>query len=198
MSRNSSSRPVIADSRKGSARVWAVSIGGRAPGDGHTKDAMRKKNLVTLLGIALVVALISTGVFYGLFVNNQAHQDILITGNTLTGSVAPLALASGGSAVANGVQWFSNEGVDNVVPSVASAATLAFPVNPSFVLTGTTGVTAVSGLFTGERGMFIPTNATPPAFTAGATIGNSCSTVQNKPYSYTFDGTKIWISGNGC
>lgn len=31
---------------------------------------MKKKNLLTLLGIALVVALISTGVFYGLFVTN--------------------------------------------------------------------------------------------------------------------------------
>ncbi len=39
--------------------------------DGWTKarDAMKKKNLVTLLGIALVVALISTGIFYGLFVS---------------------------------------------------------------------------------------------------------------------------------
>jgi pilus assembly protein CpaB len=31
---------------------------------------MQKKNLVTLLGIALVVALVATGVFYGLFVSN--------------------------------------------------------------------------------------------------------------------------------
>jgi pilus assembly protein CpaB len=31
---------------------------------------MKKKNLLTLLGIALVVAIISTGVFYGLFVSN--------------------------------------------------------------------------------------------------------------------------------
>lgn len=31
---------------------------------------MQKKNLVTLLGIALAVALVATGVFYGLFVSN--------------------------------------------------------------------------------------------------------------------------------
>ncbi len=71
MSRNSSPRPVIADSRVGSVRAGAVpDSGGLRKGSKRVKDAMKKKNLMTLLGIALVVALISTGVFYGLFVNN--------------------------------------------------------------------------------------------------------------------------------
>lgn len=51
---------------------------------------MRKKNLVTLLGIALVVALISTGVFYGLFVDNLKSSG---TGKTLV--VAAKDLESG-------------------------------------------------------------------------------------------------------
>ena len=32
--------------------------------------AMKKNNLLKLLGIALVVAIVSTGIFYGLFVNS--------------------------------------------------------------------------------------------------------------------------------
>lgn len=35
---------------------------------------MKKKNLVTLLGIALVVAIVSTGIFYGLFVNKLSSS----------------------------------------------------------------------------------------------------------------------------
>lgn len=51
---------------------------------------MKKKNLMTLLGIALVVALISTGVFYGLFVNNLKSSG---TGKSLV--VAAKELESG-------------------------------------------------------------------------------------------------------
>ena len=57
---------------------------------------MRKKNLVTLLGIALVVALVSTGVFYGLFVTKLKSED---SGKTLVVAAKPLeagtVLASG-------------------------------------------------------------------------------------------------------
>ncbi len=35
---------------------------------------MKKNNLVTLLGIALVVAIVSTGIFYGLFVNKLSSS----------------------------------------------------------------------------------------------------------------------------
>jgi pilus assembly protein CpaB len=52
-------------------------------------EAMKKKNLVTLLGIALVVALVSTGVFYGLFVTKLKSDN----GKTLV--VAAKALEPG-------------------------------------------------------------------------------------------------------
>jgi pilus assembly protein CpaB len=48
---------------------------------------MRKKNLVTLLGIALVVALVSTGVFYGLFVTKLKSED---SGKSLVVAAKPL------------------------------------------------------------------------------------------------------------
>jgi len=49
---------------------------------------MKKKNLVTLLGIALVVALVATGVFYGLFVSNlksntEASKTVVVAAKPL-------------------------------------------------------------------------------------------------------------------
>ncbi len=93
-----------------------------------------------------------------------------------------------------------NDGVDDVSGTVADAATVALPINPLFTLTGTgTTVTAFSNVFpAGYQQTMIPTNASPPPFTAGATIGNSCTPIQNNAYTLTSDGTKIWITGPGC
>ena len=49
---------------------------------------MRKNNVVKLLGIALVVAIISTGLFYGLFVNKLSSNAG--TGNTMVVAAKPL------------------------------------------------------------------------------------------------------------
>lgn len=48
---------------------------------------MKKNNLVKLLGIALVVAIISTGLFYGLFVNKLSSNG---SGNNLVVAAHPL------------------------------------------------------------------------------------------------------------
>jgi pilus assembly protein CpaB len=52
---------------------------------------MKKNNVVTLLGIALAVAIISTGIFYGLFVNKLSSS----TGSGKTLVVAARALKAG-------------------------------------------------------------------------------------------------------
>src|SRR5690348_11825099 len=52
---------------------------------------MKKNNLVKLLGIALVVAIMSTGIFYGLFVNKLTSS----TGSGKTMVVAAKALTTG-------------------------------------------------------------------------------------------------------
>jgi len=49
---------------------------------------MKKNNLVKLLGIALVVAIISTGLFYGLFVNKLSSNTG--TGNTMVVAAKPI------------------------------------------------------------------------------------------------------------
>src|ERR1700724_2746103 len=55
------------------------------------KEAMKKNNLVKLLGIALVVAIVSTGIFYGLFVNKLTSS----TGSGKTLVVAAKMLKAG-------------------------------------------------------------------------------------------------------
>lgn len=82
----------------------------------------------------------------------------------------------------------------------AAASTLAFPaanfpVAATLAITGGTlggsGVTAVSGLLLGQSGTFYTTSV--QTFTAGATVGNTITTTAGVPYTYFFDGTRIWI-----
>lgn len=84
--------------------------------------------------------------------------------------------------------------------AVAAAATLAFPaanfpVAATLAITGGTisgaGITAVSGLKVGQSGTLYTTS--DQLFTAGSTIGNTVITTAGLPYTYYFDGTKIWI-----
>jgi hypothetical protein len=89
-----------------------------------------------------------------------------------------------------------NLGIDEQVSSLPSATSFAFPVNPTFKITGTATISSVSGLWAGRRGMFVSEGTVP--FIAGATIGNSCTTMPSKLYSYFFDGTKLFIDGSGC
>lgn len=84
-----------------------------------------------------------------------------------------------------------NLGMDNIIPSVASAA--AFPistVNSAISITGTTGVTSITGGFwTGRVVTLIPVGIV--AFTAGNNIANSFTTVAGVPVILTYDGT-LW------
>jgi Flp pilus assembly protein CpaB len=65
---------------------------------------MKKNNMLKLLGIAFVVAILSTGIFYGLFVNRLSSS----TGNGKTVVVAAHALKSGAviaAADVKTIQW---------------------------------------------------------------------------------------------
>lgn len=122
-------------------------------------------------------------------VTNAASDNYQIIGTNTLAS----AFASGIAAVGGTNRIIKdNLGVDNVIPAVASGAALAFPLNPNFTITGTTGVTSVTGLWAGKNGTFRTTDGAV-VFTAGATIGTTITTSTNVLYSYVFDGTKIWI-----
>ena len=55
---------------------------------------MKKNNLLKLLGIAFVVAIISTGIFYGLFVNKLSSS----TGRQIAGGGGPAAESGHGAS----------------------------------------------------------------------------------------------------
>jgi len=88
------------------------------------KAPMKKNNLLKLLGIALVVAIVSTGVFYGLFVNKLSSS----TGSGKTLVVAAKTLKAGTAIQADDlktVPWPAQdlpkgafENVDQVVGSL--------------------------------------------------------------------------------
>src|SRR6478735_1591100 len=61
---------------------------------------MKKNNWIKLLGIALVVAIVSTGIFYGLFVNKLSSN----AGNGKTLVVAAKALKAGTELKADDVK----------------------------------------------------------------------------------------------
>ncbi len=126
---------------------------------------------------------------YNINIASGASTNFEITGNSVTGGTSGMInnLSTGAVQVIS-----SNIPIDATVPAVASNATLAFPLSPSFTITGTTGVTAVSKLWAGRIGTLRTTDGAV-VFTAGATIGNTITTTQNTLYTYEFDGTKIWI-----
>jgi len=69
-----------------------------------------------------------------------------------------------------------------------------YPLSEVITFNGATvggGITSVTDLQKGQMGVFHTDN--PQTFTAGATIGATVTTVANTPYTYYFDGTKIWI-----
>lgn len=83
-------------------------------------------------------------------------------------------------------------------PVVASAAAFPIPAFPFFFVSGNTGVTSVTGLnaaHVGRSGKFIATHATPGAWTAGGTIGNTFTPTQNKITNWVvLDDLKIYLS----
>ncbi len=88
----------------------------------------------------------------------------------------------------------NNRGIKDTTAAASSASTLAFPYMDDgqiIAISGTTTVTAVSQLRTGQFGYIQTPGAVP--FSAGATIGNTITTTAGGLATFTFDGTKIWV-----
>lgn len=82
---------------------------------------------------------------------------------------------------------------DKSVAAYASAATFAMPVQPAFVMTGTTTVTAFTGIAWEGRQVTIVTTGGAVSFTAGATIANSFTSTQNVPFTCVYTGGKWYL-----
>lgn len=121
----------------------------------------------------------------GTSIGNQDH--LVITGNDLTNNLTgPLQ----DQATGLNKNFAHNDGIDNVIPSVASASALALPVNPTVVLTGTTGVTSITGeIWTNRQVTLLPAGIV--AFSAGNNIANSFTSSAGVQFSGVFDGA-LW------
>lgn len=84
---------------------------------------------------------------YAVDLQSVATTDLNMTGNALYGATATL-----NNVPTTKTRWAiqSNVGLDDVIPAVASAGTIAAPVNSTFTITGTTSVTAITGFWTGR------------------------------------------------
>lgn len=114
--------------------------------------------------------------------------NVTIQNNNLNGCNVPFTGAAG-----SGFTMLNNPGVDNVVPSVASATALTIPLNPSFTLTGTAAPTSLVVPFgAGAKFTFRATASSPGIWTAGGGIGNTFTPTSNVPINCYWDGTSAW------
>jgi hypothetical protein len=125
----------------------------------------------------------------GIYVGTGASDRYTIVGNIVTPNTLVGIVDHG--AGQNKVIGF-NTGYDNVIPTLASAATVSFPPNPVVRLTGAVAITAIDATFgaaTGRTITIIPTGAA--SFVAGGNIANSVVAVSGVPITGMFDGT-LW------
>lgn len=142
-------------------------------------------NAIPIYGAATQVA----GVY---FVGSTGQwRGYTVSANQLAGNtVAAIAFDPGPTRL--NLVVGQNGGADDITPTVATAATLALPVNSTVVLTGATGVTAITGLWEGRTLTLVPSSN--PTFTAGATIGNTITATAGKPLLGVVAGGKLYLS----
>ena len=146
---------------------------------------------------------IATGVTGLTFTNNIVHSDSSGTGafgffqtGTLSGIVKDNDFTDNTTPYHQGGAFTGlfgpNKGVDDVVATVASAATLALPVGSAFNLTGGVGVTTIT---TRNPINFVWefTVGASTTFTTGTGIGNTITIT--KFGTIRWDGTHAWING---
>jgi len=120
-----------------------------------------------------------------------------IVANSLKGpSADPITLDTGFGTFPTSLVMGQNKGIDDVIGTVADAATITLPIYPVFTLTGTgTAVTTVNTgtCWSGRQFQMLATNASPPQFTAGTTIGNTLTPAQNVPVVGHCNGSKVFL-----
>lgn len=128
---------------------------------------------------------------YAIQIDSASHSNIVITGNILHGTLAPIT-----GVIPPQSLLLNNLGVSDVVPGVASATTLLAPPNPNFNITGTVTISGVTGMWANRTGQIRAINGNI-IFIASSTIITPGTMQQNKMYNYYFDGNGLWIMGSG-
>jgi len=146
--------------------------------------------LISVNGLTVTGNTIGEGTTYNGIQLSASLTNAVITGNLLGHTTTPFF--PNGATLSN-VVLANNQGITSVVPAVASAASFPWPVNPTFTITGNTGITSLQFVPpAGSSGVLLTTSAAV-AFTAGGTIGNTFTTTQNVPVNWFSDGTKVWL-----
>ena len=145
---------------------------------------------VTVIGNTLV----DTGpghAKYGLYVSAAISG---LTGglNDFTAAeVAPISITSGSTNVVLG----ADRGVKNVIPTVASGASVAVPPYPAAKVTGTNQITTLTDGQAGQTVELIFIDAAPGGLGTGGNIRKAAFPAQNQSVWLTFDGTNWYPSG---
>jgi hypothetical protein len=135
---------------------------------------------------------------YGLWIDGADANDLIISGNHFWGSSAGINLTNG--APVAGMRWvFSANFVGtgtlpftsaDVIPSVASAASITIPPNEVVKVTGTTTVNTLNGLWIGREVKII----TPSALTfTGGNIAVPKTTVAGEMVTAIYDGSAVYL-----
>lgn len=142
---------------------------------------------ITLNGLTMGSLPGGSTIANGISISAQPNTNIMIM-NCSTTAVTPITgvSTSGPIKTLTGNQW-------GFIPTIASAATITLPYYPIFNLSGTTGVTAITGisLWNGAKYTMIPSGVV--TFTASATIGNTFTTTANVPVLLVVVGGKLYL-----
>ncbi len=125
-----------------------------------------------------------------------AHQKYGIQVINLVNSIISdnnmINMETGGLSIAGTVTGLTvgpNGGVDDVIPTVASGASITIAANPLVKISGTTPITTLSGGWPGRRVSLLFTNAAPGGVGTGGNILRTQAAVQNQKIVLEYDGT---------
>lgn len=122
----------------------------------------------------------------GILTDASAHADNFCEGNRIKGLSANVDWQATGT---NNV-FQSNVGIDDSVPTVASAATVTLPLNPIIKISGTVAIQTMNGGWAGRQVQLLFTDPAPGGVTTGGNFLRVQPAIQHQRFIFTFDGTK--------
>jgi len=127
---------------------------------------------------------------YGINVQTGSSANYSITNNLLDGNVSG-GLFDGGTGITKNIT--GNLNVNNAVLVVASASTINITLASIVKITGTVGISTISGPAWTGRQVTLITVAGAITFSTGGNIINSLTSVSNVPVLATFDGANWYL-----
>lgn len=188
--------PAIAfDIEAGEVSLNGSRVGSKfaAPGSTAIKigSAAKSVSITALRPFAMLAPTGGTFGSVGTGILVSGANTFQILGNHLTGATTPLSYTptAGGTDTAT---IGDNIGVDTSQPTVASASTVALPVNPTVLLSGTTTVNVLTGAWSNRR---VKVVAVSGLTLANGTTGGACT---NTVLGAAASASLTWDFALGC